>query len=331
MGENSRPRVTLRFGAFSVDLGAGQLRKQRHRIKLQQQPFQVLAMFLERPGEAITREEFQKRLWAADTFVDFDHGLNIAINKPQEALGDSTEEPRFIETLPRLGYRFIAPVERADSESEAAATTSAKPAARPRYFLPAVLAGTFILAAAIGLKVGGWRERLLSRTASPRIESLAVLPFQNLSREPEQEYFADGMTEALITELAQITGLKVISRSSAMQYKGVNKPLPQIAKELNVDGVVEGSVLRSGNRVRITVQLIQAPMDRHLWAKSYERDLQDVLVLQDDVAQAIANELKIKLTSHEQLRLTSPRPVDLRLTRPISRGGTTRTKGRRRS
>ncbi len=293
MAESSRPRATLRFGAFSVDLAAGQLRKQGHRIKLQQQPFQVLAMFLEHPGEAITRDEFQKRLWPADTFVDFDHGLNIAINKLREALGDSTEEPHFIETLPRLGYRFIAPVEKADTESKAAAPASAKPAARPRYFLPAMLGGIIVLAAAIGLKVGGWRERLLGRTASPRIESLAVLPFQNLSREPEQEYFAEGMTDALITELAQISGLKVISRSSAMQYKGANKPLPQIAKELNVDGIVEGSVLRSGNRVRITVQLIQAPMDRHLWAKSYERGLQDVLVLQDDVAQAIANQVDI--------------------------------------
>ncbi len=310
MGESSQPRVTLRFGAFSVDLVAGQLRKHGHRIKLQQQPFQVLAMFLNRPGEAITRDEFQKRLWPADTFVDFDHGLNIAINKLREALGDSTEEPRFIETLPRLGYRFIAPVEQADTESEATATASAKPAARPQYFLPAVLAGTIVLTAAIALKVGGWRERLLGRPASPRIESLAVLPFQNLSHESEQEYFADGMTEELITELAQIGGLKVISRSSAMQYKGVNKPLPQIAKELNVDGVVEGSVLRSGNRVRITAQLIQAPMDRHLWAKSYERDLRDVLALQDDVAQAIASEVKTELTSHERLRLTSPRSVD---------------------
>jgi TolB-like protein/Tfp pilus assembly protein PilF len=195
-------------------------------------------------------------------------------------------------------------------------TTAAAPPA-PRVWLRAVLpagygaAGLLVLVAVlVTLNVGGWRARLLGRTASPRIESLAVLPLENFSRDPDQEYFADGMTEALITDLSKISALKVISRTSVMQYKGVKKPLPQIAKELNVDAVVEGSVQRSGDRVRITAQLIGAPADTHLWAESYDRDLRDILALQDDVARAIANQIKVKLTPQEQVRLASARPVN---------------------
>jgi TolB-like protein/Tfp pilus assembly protein PilF len=160
------------------------------------------------------------------------------------------------------------------------------------------------------LNAGGVRDRLLGKTGAQQIRSLAVLPLENLSRDPNQEYFADGMTEQLITDLAQISALKVISRTSVMQYKGVRKPLPQIAQELGVDAVVEGSVQRAGDRVRITAQLIDARADWHLWARSYERDLRDVLALQDEVAQAIANELKIELASQGQPRLAASRPVD---------------------
>ena len=156
----------------------------------------------------------------------------------------------------------------------------------------------------------GWRERLLGRAAPPCIESLAVLPLENLSGDPQQEYFADGMTEALITELGQISALRVISRTSAMHYKGTRKTLPEIARELKVDGVVEGTVSRSGKRVRVTAQLIEAATDRHLWAKSYDRDLQDILALQDEVAQTVADEIKVKMTSHEQVRLARARPVN---------------------
>ena len=156
----------------------------------------------------------------------------------------------------------------------------------------------------------GWRERLLGRATPGRIESLAVLPLENLSGDPQQEYFADGMTEALITELGQISALRVISRTSAMHYKGTRKTLPEIARELKVDGVVEGTVSRSGKRVRVTAQLIEAATDRHLWAKSYDRDLQDILALQDEVARTVADEIKVKMTSHEQVRLASARPVN---------------------
>jgi serine/threonine-protein kinase len=174
----------------------------------------------------------------------------------------------------------------------------------------ASLAGVLLVGIGIGLNVGGLRDRFAWGSRPGRIESLAVLPLENLSRDPDQEYFADGVSEALITDLAKIGALKVISRTSAMHYKGTKKTLPEIARELNVDGVIEGSVQRSGDRVRITAQLIYAPTDRHIWAESYERDLRDVLALQNEVALAIANEVRIKVTSQEQIRLASARPVN---------------------
>ena len=254
----------VRFGTFEVDLRTGEVRKAGLKIRLQAQPFQVLARLLEHPGEMVTREELQKKLWSTDTFVDFDHGVNTAITKIRQALGDSAENPRFVETVARHGYRFIAPVE----------------------------------------AVGAVREPPL------QIQSIAVLPLENLSRDPEQEYFADGMTEALITDLGKISALRVISRTSVMRYKGTKKPLPEIGRELNVDGIIEGSVVRSGDRIRITANLLHAPTDRHLWAETYERNLRDVLALQREVAQAIANEIKIKLTPQEQARLARARSVN---------------------
>src|SRR5215472_14450320 len=247
----------MRFGLFEVDLRAGELRKQGVKIKLQEQPLQILVMLLQHPGQVVTREQLRARLWPADTFVDFDHGLNKAMNKLREALGDSADTPRFIETLARRGYRLIV-----------------SPATSPG-----------------------------------RIESLAVLPLENLSRDPEQEYFAEGMTEALITTLAKIGALRVVSRTTAMHYKGVHRPLPQIAQELNVDAIVEGTVLRSGDRVRISAQLLQANRDTHLWAESYDRDLRDVLTLQSEVAQAIAREVQVKLTPQDQAQFAHAHAV----------------------
>jgi TolB-like protein/Tfp pilus assembly protein PilF len=254
---SSGPQI-VRFGAYEVDLRAGELRKQGLRIRLPEQPFQVLAILLEHPSEVITREELQKRLWPDGTFVDFEQGLNAAVKRLREALGDSAENPHFIETLARRGYRFIG-------------SLAAKPG---------------------------------------RIESLAVLPLENLSCDPEQEYFAEGMTEALITALAKIGALRVASRTSAMQYKGIRKPLREIARELGVDAIVEGTVQRSGERLRISAQLLHAPSDTHLWAESYDRDLRDVLALQSEVAQAIAREIRIKLTPVDEARLAQARPVD---------------------
>jgi len=254
----SSGRQVVRFGAYEADLRAGELRKNGSRIHLPEQPFQLLAILLERPGEVVTREELQKRLWPDGTFVDFEQGLNAVVKRLREALEDSAEAPRLIETLPRRGYRFIG-------------TLEAKPG---------------------------------------RIESLAVLPLENLSCDPEQEYFAEGMTEALINTLAKVGALRVTSRTSAMRYKKTDKALPQIARELNVDAIVEGAVQRSGGRVRVSAQLLHAASDTHLWAESYDRDLREVLALQTEVARAIAREIQVKLTPLDQARFAEAQSVD---------------------
>jgi len=315
----------IRFGVFDVDLRAGELRRKGLQVKLQEQPFQVLAMLLEHVGEVVTREELQTKLWPADTIVDFDHGLNKAINKIRKALGDSAENPRFIETVGRRGYRFIADVRVVDespldepepviedspaTDKQEPVESEGNPAARKR--LPWPLAGK-TSAIALGLVVVilvGWMLRLRSRP-SLEIRSLAVLPLESLSSDPSQEYFADGMTDELITDLAQISALSVISRTSVMPYKRVRKPLSQIARELNVDAVVEGTVLRSGDRVRITAQLIQASADKHIWSQSYEGDLRDTLALQNKVARAIADQIRINLTPQEQAALKNVKAVN---------------------
>ena len=296
----------LRFGVFEYDPAVGELRKQGRKIKLQGQPIDILALLLEHPGEVVTREEVQRRLWPADTFVDFEHSLNAAVKRLRDALDDSADTPRYIETMARRGYRFIAPV---DGLAPAAARSPVI-----RWIALGGVAALLLLTVPIALNVGGLRSKLLHPSASastqPQIRSLAVLPLTNISGDPEQEYFADGMTEELITDLSKIKTLKVISRTSAMQYKAVKKPLPQIAKELGVDAVVEGSVQRVADHVRISAQLIRADTDTHLWAESYDRDLKDILALQNTVARDIANEIKVELTPQEQLRLTTARKVD---------------------
>ncbi|MEP7365974.1 MAG: winged helix-turn-helix domain-containing protein [Acidobacteriota bacterium] len=263
------------------------------KVKLQEQPFQVLAALVERPGEVVSREELQKRLWPEGTFVDFERGLNKAINRVREALEDDAENPRFIETLPQRGYRFLAPVETATAE------IAVEPAPQPAPSLPrrrGVLALAGGLAAT--LAVPGY---YLLRTPVRRIESIAVLPLENLSDDPTQEYFSDGMTDELIGELAHIRSLRVVSRTSVMQYKkgGRRKSLPEIARELNVDAILEGTVLQSGGKVRITAQLIRAQDDRHLWSEKYERNLTEVLALQSEVAREVAREIQVTLTPQE--------------------------------
>jgi TolB-like protein/DNA-binding winged helix-turn-helix (wHTH) protein/Tfp pilus assembly protein PilF len=325
----------MRFGSFEFDPRARQLRKHGHTIRLHGQPLEILGQLLEHPAEVVLREDLRARLWPEDTFVDFEHSLNTAVNKLREALGDDANDPRFIETVPRRGYRFIATVERPLPVSapdtavqdapavhqDAVALTVEKPAVveipRPsepriqwRTVWLAFISCAFLVTLLFGFDVGGLRQRLLGRPDPSGIRSIAVLPLENLSHDPEQEYFADGMTEALTTELAQISALKVISHTSVAQYKGTKKSLPQIAQELGVDAVVEGAVQRSENKVGITVQLIHAPSDRHLWAKSYERGLRDVLTLQREVAHAITDEIKAKLTPSENVHLASTRTID---------------------
>jgi TolB-like protein/DNA-binding winged helix-turn-helix (wHTH) protein len=337
----------IRFATFEVDLRSGELRRDGLKIRLQEQPFRILAMLLERPAEVISREEIRKKLWSEDTFVDFDHSLATAVKKLREALGDDADNPRFVETLPRRGYRFIAPVEPhhplTPSSERRGVETGSPPslgggqevvAVRANHESPlrkhwqiALAAGALLatFAVLLTLNVAGLRERLMTAVGAgsarpregralpyPKIESIAVLPLENLSSDPEQEYFADGMTEALINDLGKISALRVISRTSVMHFKGARPAggLREIARQLTVDAVVEGSLLRSGDRVRVTAQLVQADPERTLWSESYERDLKEILALQNELARAIAREVHAKLTPGEQQRLATARPVD---------------------
>ena len=305
----------LKFGLFEVDLEAGELRKSGMHQKLVGQPFEVLRVLLERPQEVITREELQQRIWPQQTFIDYDLALRKAITRLREVLGDSADSPRFIETVPRRGYRFIAPLN-GNGAGGAVAELPLTESWRSRRGLQVGIAvglGIAVLLSAILYLVDSdsWR-RLSSKATAPQIRSIAVLPLQNLSADPKQEYFCDGLTDGLITDLAQISSLKVISHTSTVQYKGTKKSLPEIARELNVDGIVEGTVQRSGDRVRITVQLIQGVADKHLWADSYERDMHDVFALEREVTRDIADEVRARITTQSQaLSAQPPRRVNL--------------------
>jgi TolB-like protein/DNA-binding winged helix-turn-helix (wHTH) protein len=309
---SDRPR-RVRFGVFEADFHAGELTKRGLRVRLQRQPFQLLAMLLEKPGELVTREELRGRLWAG-TVVDFDHGLNKAINKIREALGDSAENPRFLETVARRGYRFLADVTVIDTPADRPPETPIDAPARPedpdlgrltdagalpkRPSRPVASRPFGIGLALVSAAAVSWVFYARNH-ASPEIRSLAVLPIESLSDDVSQDYFADGMTDALITDLGQISALRVISRTSAMTYKHVHKPLPEIARELNVEAVVEGTVLRSGDRVRITAQLIAVPAEQQIWSQSYEDDLRDTLALQQRVARTIAGQIRTTLNRKE--------------------------------
>jgi TolB-like protein/DNA-binding winged helix-turn-helix (wHTH) protein len=317
-------RGVIRFSAFEADLRAGELRKHGVRLKLQDQPFRLLGILLERPGELVTREELQGRIWPSDTFVDFDRGLNNAVKRLREALADSAEQPRYIETLPKRGYRFIAdiqPVNGSVAHANApeslveAGISSAKETpkvGRSKLVMTTAAAALLLLGLALLLRAEGLWGRLAGKSRTPAIHSIAVLPLQSLSSDPTQEFFAGGVTDALITDLAQIGSLKVISRTSTSRYRNTNKSLPEIAAELGVEGIVEGTVQQSGDRVRVTTQLIHGPTDTHLWAKSYERNSQDVLALEQDIANAITNEIRATLTPGERARLSRTRSVSLR-------------------
>ena len=327
----------VQFGAYELDPSSGTMSKGGIPVKLQPQPFRVLLLLTGRPGRVVSRDEIQRHLWGDSTFVDFERGINFSINQIRAALCDSAEKPRYVETLPRVGYRFIASVT-SDGPSE--------PCEIPRYQLGHVYdwprdqqrthqpfpqqqnansrTGTlpresqpwkFVLNRRIAIALIGsgffvlvtlavlhWRGKTVSEVGR-EIKSIAVLPLENLSGDSSEDYLADGTTDAMITDLGKIGTVRVISRTSAMQYKGVHKPLPQIARELNVDAVVEGTVLRSGDRVRITAQLVDARADKNLLAQSYEGDLRNVLGLQSEVAGAIASQIRVKLALQEQATL----------------------------
>ncbi len=304
---------TVTFGAFEVRMGTRELLKHGIRVRLQRQPFQILSALLARPGEVITRAQLHEQLWTDGTFVEFEHGLNSAINRLREVLSDDADAPRFIETLPRLGYRFIASVASSPlpdaqvappaAPSEPAQTPPQVP--RDRRWVKWFAAGLAVLLAVAAI----WVRR--SQDSAPAgIRSLAVLPLSNLSGDSNQDYFADGITDELITELAQIHSLRVISRTSVTQFKHTAKRLPEIAAELNVDGIIEGSVVRSGGRVRVTAQLLDARQDRHLWAASFEREMSDIMDLQGELARAIATQVHARITPEEGASLAKKRPTN---------------------
>ena len=339
-GDMAKPSQIYRFADFEVDVRARQLRKHGTKLKLHGQPFQMLLMLLEPAGEVVSREQMQEKLWPADTFVDFEHSLNTAIKRLRQALNDSATEPRFIETLPRVGYRFIAPVTASeeiyrDSPGLSPQTPSpvggipgtTLPTSSPRrsvpWFLGLAIATLAVIGVAIGFNVARTRDRLsgifhspkndaaLSASAKKTRRSVAVLPLQNLSADPAQTYFADGMTDELTTDLAQFADLRVISRTSAMHYRDASKTAPQIGKELGVDALVEGSVERVGDRVRIRAQLIDCATDRHLWAQSYDRDMRDVLSLQTEAAKEIAEQVRGSVSSPQPTtQPANPAPVN---------------------
>jgi TolB-like protein/DNA-binding winged helix-turn-helix (wHTH) protein len=291
----------IRFGTFEVDLRKGELRKSGLKLRLTGQPFQVLAILLEHPGEVVTRDELRKRLWTDATFVDFDHGLNAVVNRLREALGESPDSPRFIETIPRQGYRFVSAVDGPLVQGQGKQSQRSK----RKSIVGAALVSALTIALA-GFAVYAIRQYSLVAAGRGQIRSLAVLPMDNFTGDPSEEYFADGMTDALITELAQVRGLKVISRTSVLRYKGARKALSEIARELGVDGVVEGAVGRSDGHVKITAQLIRASTDTHLWAASYVGVQQDILRLQAEVARDVARQIGDQLISVESRPESKP-------------------------
>jgi TolB-like protein/DNA-binding winged helix-turn-helix (wHTH) protein/Flp pilus assembly protein TadD len=299
----SPPTDIVHFGIFQLDLKARELHKAGVKVKLQEQPFRVLELLVNRAGKVVTREELQQKVWPTDAYVAFDQGLNNAIKKVRDALGDSADSPRFIETLARHGYRFIAPV---GAPMERPSKPLQVPFGLHRRWKFALfgLACASLLAA---FAYWAWHGSTGLAGSTPEKVILAVLPFDNLSRDPDQEFFSDGLTEEMIAQLGKLNPerLTVISSGSVAKYKGSRLAANQIGRELQADYLVQGSVRRAADRVRITVQLIQARDQTDLWAESYDRELKDILTLQDSVARIIAKQIHITLTPGQQTRLQS--------------------------
>jgi TolB-like protein/DNA-binding winged helix-turn-helix (wHTH) protein/Tfp pilus assembly protein PilF len=302
----AEPTRSYEFGVFTVELPEGELRKHGVRLKVQERPFQLLVCLLERPGEIISRDELRQRLWPDGTFVDFDHNISSAINKLRTVLNDSASNPRFIETVGSRGYRFLADVKRISSDPASSQAPKQRTAEVPKIVASAgsryqglwkVVAGTALL---LSLLVAGyfqWARRTSKSSAPVARVMVAVLPFQNLTGDPAQDYFSDGLTEEMIAEMTRLNQdhLGVIARTSVMVYKQSPKPLDQIGRELGVQYVMEGSVRRDSSRVRITAELIQVKDQTHLWAREYDRELNNSLALQSEIAQEIGDEIQISL------------------------------------
>ena len=308
----------IRFGGFQLRLQTGELSRNGTKNRLQGQPLQLLELLLEHPGQLVTREEIQQQLWPNGVVVEYEHSVNAAVKRLRTALEDHAENPTFIETIPRRGYRFIAPVENGAKAAspgieERPMQAPASGPTRRLWIKRPVTAGIAVSLLAASLVT--WRVvsvrhgTTVSHSTLPRIQSLAVLPLKNLSGDPTQEYLAEGMTEALISRLSRIHDLRVISRTSMMGFRDTKLSVPEIAKNLNVDALVEGSVMRDGNRIRVHAQLICAATDEHFWSEEYDRQVEDVLALESDVAQSIAEKVKVTATGVEHARLVTARPV----------------------
>jgi TolB-like protein/DNA-binding winged helix-turn-helix (wHTH) protein/Flp pilus assembly protein TadD len=297
----SPPTHIVHFGIFQIDLKARELHKAGVKVKLQEQPFRVLALLVDHAGQVVTRGELQQKIWPTDAYVAFDQGLNNAIKKVRDALGDSADSPRFIETLARHGYRFVAPV----------GTVLERPSepSQVRFGLRThwnfALIGLACAALLAALAYWAWHGSTMRAGSPTEKVILAVLPFDNLSHDPDQEFFSDGLTEEMIAQLGKLNPerLTVISRGSVAKYKDSRLAANQIGGELHADYLVQGSVRRASDRVRITVQLIQVRDQTDLWAESYDRELKDILTLQDSVSRTIANQIHITLTPEQQTRL----------------------------
>ena len=299
----------IRFGEFEMDTAAGELRKSGQLVSLPPQPFKVLALLVRRAGEPVTRDEIREEIWGDQTVVDFERGLNFAINRIRSALGDSADSPTYIQTLPRRGYRFVCPVQTALAAGEAKA--EADPISRPRIPRNRRLAITAGLAVCAGVSMAAvFYLRTTHGVADGTIRSIAVLPFETLTHAAADEYLSDGTTDALITELGRIAALRVTSRTSSGLYRRPAKPAKAIARELGVDALVEGAVLRSGDRARVSVQLIDAAADRQIWSDSYDRSLADILTLQGEIARSIAAAIRVRLTPQQRSTLSLSRPVN---------------------
>ena len=326
MPDATQTPAVHRFGAFEINLQSGELRKSGMRLRLSGQPLQVLAILVARSGEVVTREELHSKLWSADTFVDFDHGLNNAVARIREVLDDSAEAPRYVETIPRRGYRFIAPltdllpatlppstaelrVGSAHEITRPASGPSVLPTQKRFRSTHLMLLGGAAVLVLLTFGFALYRSSHVKGTSKPAIKSLAVLPLKNLSGDPTQEYLADGMTEALIGRLSMIRGLRVISRTSVMSLKDSKLSARDIAKTLQVDALVEGSVIREGIRIRVYAQLIRGATDEHFWSETYDRELPDVLALESDVARSVARKVEVTVTGEEHSRLVAARHV----------------------
>jgi TolB-like protein/DNA-binding winged helix-turn-helix (wHTH) protein/Tfp pilus assembly protein PilF len=299
------PTRVFRFGVFEVNLAARELRKHGVRVRLPGQPFCILSILLEKPGEVVSREEMREKLWASDTFVDFEHSLNSAIKKLRAALGDSPENARYVETIPRLGYRFIAPVEEiaasgpsvveAPLGTENVGTSGEVEEARRRWWPVVVGVSAILITVTVGYFV--WSRARVRRQPSGGRLMLAVLPFENLTGDAGQEYFSDGLTEEMIAQLGRLAPqrLEVIARTSVMHYKHTQEPLQKIGRDLGVEYVLEGSVRREAGKVRINAQLVQTKDQMRLWSRQYDRDLSSLLALQGEITQEIADEIRLTL------------------------------------